>query len=164
MRQLWIRRPIGAWPLPALAALLLLSGCALLARPTQAPPMTPVEVVTKFYRWYIGYPANPLVDEAYKSSPYLSEELIQEIEETLASFANGRSGPASAYDPILLAQDIPESFTVEEESLSGDRATVIVHLFWGGNPTPSDRRVELERVRQDKEVRWKIVDIRLAEG
>ena len=163
MRRRWIRHSTGAWLLSSLAALLLLSGCGLLARPTRVPPMTPVEVVTKFYRWYIGYPANPLVDEAYKSSPYLSEELIQEIEETLASFADGRSGPASAYDPILLAQDIPASFTVEEESLSGDRATVLVHLFWGGNPTPSRRRIELERVGEGKTARWQIVDIGLAE-
>ena len=129
---------------------LLLSACAL---PTKAPPLSPQEVVTKFYRWYIGYPGNPLVDKEYRASPYLAESFIREVDETLASFDRGGG------DPFLLAQDIPEQFTVDEATVSGDRASVAINLFWGGNPTPSPRQVDLELIYGE----WKITRVSILE-
>jgi hypothetical protein len=129
---------------------LLLSGCV---PSPQEPPLSPQEVVTKFYRWYIGYPGNPLVDTEYRASPYLAESFVQEVDETLASFDRGGG------DPFLLAQDIPEQFTVNEATVSGDRARVAISLYWGGNPTPSPRQVDLELIGGD----WKITRISIPE-
>ena len=134
-----------------MAIIAFLSGCSLSVRATPTPEMSPVDVTYAFYRWYIGYPANPLVDKAYQSSPYLTGEWIAEIDETLDSFDK------AAYDPILLAQDIPERFTVQETSTLEDRATVTLHLFWQGNDVPSERQVELVR----EEGSWKIAGVHL---
>jgi hypothetical protein len=57
-----------------LGIVLVLGGCAWVS---SEPEMSPQEVVTKFYRWYIGYPGNPLVDREYRESPYLAETYIQ---------------------------------------------------------------------------------------
>jgi hypothetical protein len=84
------------WVLVVLAVTVAVGGCALISR---EPEMSPQEVVTKFYRWYIGYPGNPLVDREYRESPYLAKSFVQEVDGVLA-------GDFRA-DPILLAQDIP---------------------------------------------------------
>ena len=120
-----------------LALCLLLNGCISF---TPQPDIPPEQVVTRFYRWYIGYPGNPLVDREYRYSPYLSAGFIDEIDATLDDFALGGA------DPILLAQDIPASFSIEQATTSDDQAQVDVHFYWGGNPTPSPRQIDLVRV------------------
>ena len=125
----------------------VLSGCSLL--PAGTPETSPEEIVSKFYRWYIGYPGNPLVDQEYRASPYLAESFIQKVDEILASFVGG------GYDPILLAQDIPESFVVDKAVISDNEASVIVRLYWSGNPLPSDRKISLKLI----DGQWKIADI-----
>ena len=127
-----------------LSTALAFAGCAWVSR---EPEMSPQEVVTRFYRWYIGYPGNPLVDKAYRESPYLAESFIQEVDEALAGGVRA--------DPILLAQDIPERFAVEEGEISKDKAAVEVLLYWGGNPTPSEREVHLQVI----DGAWKITDV-----
>jgi len=94
----------------------------------------PEEVVHGFYAWYLGYigdPAsggmrNPLADGAYRSSEFLSQALIQEVDEIIASFDRG------GYDPFLCAQDIPGSFSVDQATIApeGDEATVVVREMW----------------------------------
>ncbi|MGD8998478.1 MAG: hypothetical protein PVH80_10240 [Anaerolineae bacterium] len=116
------------WVLVVLAVTVAVGGCALISR---EPEMSPHEVVTKFYRWYIGYPGNPLVDREYRESPYLAKSFVQEVDGVLA-------GDFRA-DPILLAQDIPVRFSVNEAKISGGQATVMVSFYWGGNPTPTRR-------------------------
>jgi len=123
---------------------LALGGCTWASK---EPEMSPQEVVTKFYRWYVGYPGNPLVDKEYRESPYLAESFIQSVDEALEG-----GFPA---DPILLAQDIPERFAVEEAETSEDSAKVMVSFYWGGNPTPSRRQVDLKLIDGE----WKITDV-----
>ena len=123
---------------------MVLSGCGLVA---QEPELSPQEVVSAFYRWYIGYPGNPLVDREYRESPYLAESFVGEVDE----IAQG----GFRVDPFLLAQDIPERFSLDEVELSGDEALVVVSLYWGGNPTPTERRVDLELIDGE----WKITDV-----
>lgn len=120
-----------------------LAGCACAAE----PEFSPEEVVTKFYRWYIGYPGNPLADREYRTSPYLADSFVQEVDEIVA-------GDFRA-DPILLAQDIPERFTVEEADISKNQTTVTIDFYWPGNPTPASRRITLEKT----DGTWKITDI-----
>ena len=131
------------------AGLLASGGCAWVSR---EPELSPQEVVTKFYRWYIGYPGNPLVDREYRQSPYLAESFIRDVDEVV-------EGGFQA-DPILLAQDIPERFTVEEADTSGDQATVTVHFYWGGNPTPTERSVDLRLMDGE----WKITGVSMTES
>jgi hypothetical protein len=131
-----------------LVVVIMLSACGLVS---SEPEMSPQEVVTKFYRWYIGYPGNPLVDREYRESAYLAEVFIQEVDDAL-------DGQIMA-DPILLAQDIPERFSVDEAGISGDRASVIISLYWVGNPTPTKRKVDLRLI--DRE--WRITDVSMIE-
>jgi hypothetical protein len=129
----------------------LLTGCVLA---TKEPSLSPQEVAARFYRWCIGYPGNPLIDKEYRNSPYLAESFIQKVDETLASFDRGGA------DPFLLAQDIPEQFTVDETTVSGDRASVALSFYWGGNPTPSPRQVHFELI----DGAWKIVGVSIPES
>lgn len=137
------------WLLILFALGLAMGGC----RSAKTPELPPHQVAHEFYRWYIGYPGNPLVDKEYRSSPYLTDNLIAEIDQTLASFDQG------AYDPILMAQNIPESFEIDEAETSGDRSTVIVRLFWGPRSSFTDLEIELVLT----ENKWKIDKIARAD-
>jgi len=123
---------------------LMLNGCGLVQ---PEPTLSPQEVVSKFYRWYVGYPGNPLVDREYRESPYLAESFVSEVDEM------AKRGFRA--DPFLLAQDIPERFTVEGAEVSGEEAMVLVSLYWGGNPTPTARWVDLRLVDGE----WMITDV-----
>jgi hypothetical protein len=108
-----------------------------------------------FYTWYLGYIGdrnsdemrNPLVDKAYRDSGFLSEAFIQELDAMLAGGI-----PA---DPILMAQDIPQDFTVDP----GQREdTAIVHLQFG---TETVRHLKVTMTQELGA--WKINHIELAE-
>jgi hypothetical protein len=129
--------------------LVIVTGCGWLRR---APDLGPEAVVEKFYRWYIGYPGNPLADREYRLSPYLSEAYVREVDDLLASFDRG------GFDPFLLAQDIPRDFEVGSASVSGDTATVTVGLYFGGEgATPVEREVSLRLI----DGAWRITAISL---
>jgi hypothetical protein len=119
--------------------------------------LAPDTVVSDFYGWYLWYARgseemrNPLVDGAYRDCGYLTVGFADEIERTLASFDKG------GFNPILMAQDVPERVEVGEVTVSGDQASVKVQMFWGNNPTPSERTVDLVLV----DGRWKINSIAL---
>jgi hypothetical protein len=105
---------------------------------------TPDAIVESFYNRYLAYiendggaMRNPLVDGFYRDCPELSEAFLAKVDETLASFDKG------AFDPILLAQDVPVEVIVGEAELVGDEARVKVAMFWAGNPEPSERLVTL---------------------
>jgi hypothetical protein len=73
---------------------IVLSGCSPAPEPVGASPAdtTPDKVVKSFYNWYLGYPGNPMVSEAYRSSEYLSEEFVQKVDEIIASNLAARGG------------------------------------------------------------------------
>jgi hypothetical protein len=79
--------------------------------------------------------------------------LIEEIDRTLASFDK------SAYDPVLMAQNIPERFEVTQGETSGNRSKVIVRLFWGPQSSFTDLEIDLVQVAKE----WKIDDIQRAD-
>ena len=89
---------------------------------------TPEDVAADFYAWYLAYIGdpgsdsfrNPLVDRAYRESGFLSDRFVQELDDLLDEGISA--------DPILLAQDIPNDFTVDPGSEVG---TAIVHLQFG---------------------------------
>ena len=88
----------------------------------------PAGTTKAFYTWYLAYIGdrsagemrNPLVDKVYQEVGFLSERLIQEFDELTAD--------GIAADPILLAQDIPQDFSVD---LSTEDTNAIVHLQFG---------------------------------
>jgi hypothetical protein len=83
-----------------------------------APDTTedPETVVQTFFDWYLAYAetGNPLVDGAYRDSPYLTANLVSQVDEIIASFEGG------GYDPFLCAQDIPGA--IETASFLGSLA------------------------------------------
>jgi hypothetical protein len=146
------RRGQGLWlpgRLALVVVLIALAGCSLFGTPE--PELGPSEVVNRFYRWCIGYPGNPLVDREYRNSPDLAPTFIESVDTALASMDLGGA------DPLLLAQDIPERFTVDEAQISGDRATVIVNFYWGGSDVPSPREIELQLL----DGAWLITHVRM---
>jgi len=92
--------------------------------------LSPEDVAKEFYGWYLAYIGNrssgefhnPLVDGAYKDNQYLSSGFISELDKMVAD--------GIAADPILLAQDIPQEFSVDRGRETG---TVIVHLQFGSS-------------------------------
>jgi hypothetical protein len=106
---------------------------------------TPRGVVQAFYNWYLAYIGergsdgirNPLVDGAYRSSDFLADSFIEEVDELLKSFDKG------GYDPFLLAQDIPQEIAVGEALVSDDSATVETYQYYAGNPDPRVVTVKL---------------------
>lgn len=115
---------------------------------------TPAEVVRSFYDWYLGYIGdrseedfrNPIQDEAYKDSPYLTADFVGQVE----AAANGPAG--LTHDPFLLAQDIPVRVEIAEQPAGQMETTIVVLRYWGGNPEPSPMTVHL--VQQGE--RWLI--------
>jgi hypothetical protein len=85
----------------------------------------PEDVIQEFYDWHINYEGNTLVDKAYQSSDYLTEDFIA----TLDAFTAG----SMMFDPILCAKDRPESIMPGEATISGEQANVLVTTSFVGH-------------------------------
>jgi len=110
-------------------------------------------VVTAFYDWYLGSidlaeGRNPLGERSYRSSKFLSDEFVAEVDSLLDSFDRG------GYDPFLMAQDVPTEVEVGAAVVSGRSAQVPVETSFEGHALT----VTLDEVGGE----WKIVDIDLA--
>ncbi len=112
-----------------------------------AAPANPALTVQAFYTWYLDYSetGNPMADEAYRSSEYLTEAFVQKVDEILASFEGG------GYDPFLCAQDVPQDISVAEMNVSGDEAQVKVQTSFEGH--------SFDVVLQREGEQWKIADV-----
>jgi hypothetical protein len=116
---------------------------------------TPEGTAKAFYTWYlgtIGDPGsdemhNPMVEGTYRESGFLSPDFIQRLDELMAN--------ALPADPILLAQDIPQDFTVDPGAEEG---IAIVHLQFGED---SVRHLKVSLISDLGN--WLIDDITLAE-
>ncbi|HSL45344.1 MAG TPA: hypothetical protein VK897_18055 [Anaerolineales bacterium] len=102
---------------------------------------SPDQVVQNFYDWYISYEGHPLVDQAYRSSEYLSPEFISYLDDFTGS------GEWN-YDPILCAQEIPTEVTALPVQISEQKALVEVTTSFMDHSLT----VELTRVDGD----WRI--------
>ena len=98
----------------------------------------PSVAINEFYRWYLNYQGNVLVDGAYRDRPELSTTLIAEVDEMMADPQMGMG------DPFLCAQDKPGDFELQMVEGSENSAVVEVatdfenHRFrvtviWNGN-------------------------------
>jgi hypothetical protein len=110
--------------------------------------------VSDYYGWYLenlGYDVktdefrNPLQDGSYQKQGALSSEFIERIEEM-----KGEGLPA---DPLLCAQDVPQSFSVKEVDLSpmGEEARVSVETSFEGH----EFQVYLQKLNGE----WKIAGV-----
>jgi hypothetical protein len=115
----------------------------------------PAGTVQAFYTWYLAYIGdrdfdgmrNPLSEGAYRNCGSLSEGFIQELDDLTAEGL-----PA---DPILLAQSIPQDFSVDPGTEAG---TAIVHLQFG---TETVQHVKVSLIQEMGG--WKIMAIEQAQ-
>lgn len=118
--------------------------------------LTPRQVVERFYDWHLGYfasngermSANPLVDKAYRKSPYLAPEMIAAADKSLAEMAASGGGA----DPFLCAQNLPLTLTVSAAEETGPaQAQVLVRKGWG-----EGRETALTVRLAQRDGRWEI--------
>jgi len=117
-------------------------------------PMPPEQVVEHFYNWYLDYArtaANPVSDGAYKSSEYLAEAFIKDVDRIRASLME------AAYDPFLGAQVVPEAFAIQEMTVSGE-ANGIVRETWHAG-TAYELTQTLAVTLQQVDGWWKITNV-----
>jgi hypothetical protein len=95
------------------------------------------QVVRDFYGWYLSYDGNPLVDHAYRSSRYLSPDMIAFLDDFTRDGMN--------YDPVLCAQDNPTDIKISPTKVSGGQATIDVATNFEGH----DFSVELVQTNGD---------------
>jgi hypothetical protein len=139
-----------------IVSLLLIGLMPVLAQTDDEPHRDVVETVSSFYNWYLDYTApdetghfsNPLVDRAYRDSPYLTEALIARIDAQLEE-------EHIMADPFLCAQDIPEEYRLETAAVSAEASTVLLRQFFAGNPRLYNITVEL--VAEDGD--WRLDNI-----
>ncbi len=119
------------------AVVLGITACSSMASAAETSGMTPEQTVESFYGWYIsiaGYDPeadvvrNPLQDGSYAESELVSAGLVERIDAIVASF-DGMGG----YDPLICAQDIPQSVTVGEAEIEGGAALVPVTTSFEGH-------------------------------
>jgi hypothetical protein len=162
--------------LVAIVSLLLIGLIPALAQTDDVPHREVVDTVSAFYNWYLAYIApdetghvnNPLVDGAYRDSPYLTEAFIERIDAQL-------EGEHIIADPFLCAQDVPESFevqviewyssvattmcTAEQSCQAVDvmprRAVVLLRQFFAGNPQSYNITVRLVAADED----WRLSNV-----
>ena len=150
LHTLFLLKDKALWMLGC-CLLVILSACSLSlpnASPSDPMIMTPEEVVESFYNWYMQYPGNPMVERAYRQSPFLTDQWIQEVDEALDS-SQGQSG----FDPFLCAQDIPEKVFVQPANITQDTAVVVMKSSFAGHSLT----VDLQRTNGAD---WKISAIR----
>lgn len=103
----------------------------------------PESVTKRFYENWNGYEGNPLSDKIYLSSSDVTNNLKNQISGIVEGFSDG------GYDPVLCAQDKPESWKIQSSFVEGDMARVVVlENFYG-----SLKEVEVFLKKQDG---WKI--------
>jgi hypothetical protein len=135
----------------------LLSGCGSKSQAAESTAIVsqagaPEQVVESFYRWYLNYPGNFIRDGAHRSDDRLTKDLVQKIDEIIASFQHG------GYDPLLCAQDIPGDWEVETQSVNEQEAQIVLHEIWNpdtGFESVRDVMVHLRVV----DGQWRIDDV-----
>lgn len=75
-------------------------------------------IVRYFYGWYLAYEGNPLVEHAYRSSEYLSPNMIVFLDEVTQD--------GIVYDPLLCAQNKPSEIKTSPAQVFEDKASVEV--------------------------------------
>ncbi len=109
--------------------------------PDRLASMTPQMVTGEFYAWYLDMLGaevlcNPLLDGVYRDSPYLSADLVAELDALVAACDVG-----PAVDPLLCAADIPLSVGTRIISADDQAASVLVYGRFPTEGAISETRV-----------------------
>lgn len=153
MYRLWI-------VLLAFCAIFTVAGVADIAGTPAAAAQeaaSPQEVVDGFYAWYLAYLtpdaqgnfANPLVDRAYRGSPFLTADLIASLDRLVAA------GDLRA-DPLLCAQDLPGGVNADLIRADEETALVALRQYYSGMASP--RTIAVALVQEDGA--WCIDEVR----
>lgn len=93
--------------------------------------LNPVQTVENFYSEWLSYSGepptkNPMADKIYRSSGYVTEKLVQRLDNNISTEETGN------YDRVLCSQEKPEKIEFRESFINGEEAEVIVaEDFWG---------------------------------
>ncbi len=93
--------------------------------------LTPSQTVENFYSKWLSYSGefptrNPMADKIYRSSDYVTEKLVQRLDNNISAEETGN------YDRVLCSQKIPEKIEFRESFVKEEEAEVIVtEDFWG---------------------------------
>lgn len=111
------------------------SGAVVTANPSPSAlaAMSPADVTEAYYVWYLDYlnsevMCHPLLDGAYRDSPYLTGALVSHLDELVADSC----GFGLRADPFLCGTDVPNRISVL--ALASDAATARVAVY-GSFPT-----------------------------
>jgi len=109
------------------------------------------DIASQFYDWYIDtlQASNFNIDGAYRDSPYLTEELIANMDSFFAT-----DDLANNYDPFLCVQALPQSYALQITDYTEDTATVLMRQDFG---SPLTNNIMISLVYDDGN--WKIDDI-----
>lgn len=88
---------------------------------------SPEKIVKNFYESWTGYSGNPMANKLYQNNKYLTEKLEADIQDTIDSFDKVGA------DPVLCAQDKPQSMSFELTRQTDSNAIVEITEDFGGN-------------------------------
>jgi len=151
------------FPATCLLTALLVLGAGMLFSPwamaatNDADAIT--DVVSTYYKNYIEATRKSLAGEKtgyhFLKQPELDAVFVQKIEK-LFKDAEDEDDGILGYDPILMAQDIPEGMQYAKPLITGDTAEVIAYTVWG--PGPDDKSPLCASLSKKENV-WRITDV-----
>ncbi len=109
----------------------------------EQPSMLPEELVESYYRWYLSAPGQPGARKALRKRRLLSPDFIRKLQAQLQT-------KETQFDLLFCSQQLPESVSVQEVLIEGDRAEILLR-------TDQDQllRILLQSHKSD----WRIVDV-----
>lgn len=122
-----VRRQSLGWIVAALAL--------LLALPVMAQDSTPGDTITTFYNDYLNNPGLRAAAD-YPNADLMTGALQQRLD---ALRAEGEL----RYDPLVCGQDLPQRYTFEILSRTGDTAIVLMSRYFRGDPQPYNMVLDL---------------------
>lgn len=108
----------------------------------------PEQVVREFYTAWVDFEGNPMVERFYENHDLLTDDLELRIRQILDSFGIG-----GGFDPVLCAQDKPQSMEFVLTHQTDEKAIVEIAQDFGGN----QKVIKADLVKERK--RWLINEI-----
>jgi len=151
------------FPATCLLTALLMLGAAMCFSPQAMAGTDDADaitgVVSTYYKRHIEATRKSLAGTKtgydFLKQPEVDAAFVQKIEK-LFKDAEDEDDGILGYDPILMAQDIPEGMQYAKPLIFGDRAEIIAYTVWG--PNPDDKSPICVSLSKNEEV-WRITDV-----
>ena len=111
-----------------------------------------VGVVSTFYTNYIKA-LRGNADYPLSRQPQVDASFAQKIDALIADAQKSAPGFLD-YDPILMAQDVPEGMEYAKPAINGDSAELVAYALWSGG---SKHAIRISLVKKDNA--WRITDV-----